>query len=690
MSSRRRILITAALPYANGPMHLGHMVEYIQTDIWARFQRARGHETWFAWADDAHGTPIMLNARAQGITPEALIEKMGEEHQADFADFGLSHDHFGSTHSEENRALVERIWQKLKDRGVIHQRSIDQLYDTEKNMFLPDRFIRGQCPKCGAADQYGDSCESCGATYNSPTELIEPRSVVSGSAPELRTTEHYFFQLDAFRDSLAQWVGSDALQDEVANKLSEWFEAGLRDWDVTRDEPYFGFRIPGTEDKFFYVWLDAPVGYLSSFQAICQREGLDFEEWMAPDTDTEMYHFIGKDIIYFHCLFWPAMLEGAGFRRPTAVYAHGFLTVNGTKMSKSRGTFIKARTYLDHLQPDYLRYYYAAKLGSGLADIDLNLEDFVYRVNADLVGKLVNIASRCAGFVHKFGDGRLAGQLPDPELFEDFLATGPDIIDAFENRSYQTAIRHIMALADRANQYVDEHKPWKMAKEEGREEEILAVCTQGINLFRLLMAWLAPVIPFTAERAGEFLGTRLDDWSGLDQPLLDHPIEKFRPLMTRIDSSRIEAMMEDSRESLEATPGAGGETDGAGGETDEDTSPADPKIEPVAETIEFADFARIDLRVARIVNATQVEGADRLLQLELDLGDHSCTVLAGIRGHYEPGELKDRLTVVVANLAPRKMRFGTSEGMVLAASDSDGRPWLLSPDSGARPGMRVK
>ncbi len=677
MASKRKILVTAALPYANGPIHLGHMVEYIQTDIWARFQRARGHETWFAWAADAHGTPIMLNARKQGLEPEALVENMTTEHLRDFGDFGLSHDHYGSTHSAENRDLVEQIWKALNEAEVIDRRSIEQLYDVERKMFLPDRFIRGQCPRCGAADQYGDSCEACGATY-SPTELVEPRSVVSGSEPELRETEHFFFRLDAFGDSLKKWMRSGALQDEVANKLEEWFEAGLRDWDVTRDEPYFGFRIPGTRDKYFYVWLDAPVGYLSSFREICRREGLDFESWMHPDTDTEMYHFIGKDIIYFHCLFWPAMLEGAGMRRPSAVFAHGFLTVNGTKMSKSRGTFIKARTYLDHLQPDYLRYYFAAKLGSGLADIDLNLEDFVYRVNSDLVGKLVNIASRCAGFIHKLGDGRLAPALPDPDLYQEFIQAGEDIAWSFESRNYQTAIRQIMALADRANQYVDEHKPWQMAKEGGRDDEVLAVCTQGLNLFRVLMAWLQPVIPFTAEKAAGFLNTPMNDWQAVEEPLLDHPVEKFSALMTRVDPAAIEAILEDSRESLEAE---GGEA-AAGNKKEEDE---------MEKTIEFDDFARVDLRVARIDKAETVDGADRLLRLHLDVGEGDRrTVLAGIRGHYEPAELEGRLTVVVANLAPRKMRFGVSEGMVLAASHSDGRPWLLSPDSGAEPGMQVK
>ncbi|MEE4329751.1 MAG: methionine--tRNA ligase [Wenzhouxiangella sp.] len=674
MTAKRRILVTAALPYANGSIHLGHMLEYIQTDIWARFQRARGHEVWFAWADDAHGTPIMLQAEKRGLTPTQLIEEASAEHQRDFADFGLSHDHYDSTHSERNRRLVERIWSRLVASGAVATRSIEQFFDPERGMFLPDRFIRGQCPRCGAEDQYGDSCESCGATYD-PTELVDPRSVVSGARPVVKETEHYFVTLETFRDSLSRWVRSGALQDEVANKLEEWFGEDLRDWDVTRDAPYFGFAIPGTPDKFFYVWLDAPVGYLASFQAICEREGLDFEAWMAPDTDTEMHHFIGKDIIYFHCLFWPAMLEGAGMRRPTSVHAHGFLTVNGAKMSKSRGTFIKARTWLDELHPDYLRYYFAAKLGSGLADIDLNLEDFRARVNADLVGKLVNIASRSAGFIHKLGGGRLASELPDPELYRRFLDQHDDIVADFEKRNYQLAVRRIMALADEANRYIDEHKPWALAKEEGRADEVLAICTQCINLFRVMMIWLAPVIPDTASRAEAFLASPLDRFDRIYQPLLDHSIERFQALLKRVESDQIDRVLEASRESLEAAQAP--------------SQPA-PAVEPEqTETIEFAEFSRIDLRVARIVSAETVDGADRLLRLAVDLGGQTRQIFAGIRGHYEPPELVGRLTVVVANLAPRKMRFGVSEGMILAASEDDGRPYLLAVDSDAEPGMKV-
>ncbi len=677
MSQPRRILVTAALPYANGSIHIGHMLEYIQTDIWARFQRARGHEVHFAWADDAHGTPIMLHAEKHGLSPEQLIEKMHAEHLQDFDDFGLSYDNFSSTHTSTNRMLVERIWNALKERDVVATRTIEQFFDTERNMFLPDRFIKGGCPRCGAEDQYGDSCEVCGATYE-PTELVDPRSVVSGSTPVMKSTEHYFVSLSEFQDSLKSWMRSGALQDEVANKLEEWFADGLRDWDVTRDAPYFGFRIPNTDDKFFYVWLDAPVGYLGSFHELCERKDMDFEEWMNPESDVEMHHFIGKDIIYFHCLFWPAMLEGAGFRRPDGVYAHGFLTVNGTKMSKSRGTFIMARTWLDHFEPDYLRYYFAAKLGSGLADIDLNLEDFRYRVNSDLVGKLVNIASRSAGFIRKLGGGKLAAELPDPELYQRFVAEHDAICADYENRNYHSAVRRIMALADEANRYIAEHQPWVLAKEPGNEEKVIAICTQGLNLFKLLMTWLSPVIPFTADKAGQFLNTRLDEFSTIDQPLLDHEINKFKPLIQRVEEEQTDKLLAASRESLAAAEGSA------------DTAGEKKGKKEKSNMIQFDEFIKVELRVARIEKAEEVEGADKLLRLDLDLGElGKRQVLAGIRKHYRPEELNGRLTVVVANLEPRKMRFGVSEGMVLAASGDDGRPFLLSPDSGAEPGMRI-
>ena len=672
--TKRQILVTSALPYANGAIHLGHMLEYIQTDIWARFQRSRGHECYFAWADDAHGTPVMLWARNEGKPPEELIDMMNEQHKGDFRDFGISFDNYTSTHSEYNRRIVEQIYANLEAGGHIARRDIEQLYDEEEGMFLPDRFIRGTCPKCKTPDQYGDSCESCGGTY-APTELIEPRSAVSGSTPVMRKSEHYFFRLSEFEEQLKQWMGSGALQPEIANKLQEWFTEGLRDWDISRDAPYFGFRIPGTEDKFFYVWVDAPVGYAASFMELCEREGLDFDHWWKAGSTTELHHFIGKDIVYFHTLFWPAMLMGAGFRTPTAVYAHGFLTVDGAKMSKSRGTFIKARTYLDHLHPDYLRYYYAAKLGAGTGDIDLNLDDFVQRVNSDVVGKVVNIASRCAGFIARRFDGRLSADLPQPELLERFVAAQEAIATDYETRNYQSAIRRIMALADEANRYIDEEKPWVQIKEKGRESHVQAVCSQGLNLFRVLMAYLAPVLPFTAAKASGFLGVDLSDWSLLGQPMLDVEVNAFQPLLMRVDPVKVEAVVENSRESLQ--PAAAAE------------EPAAPPVEPIADEIEIGDFARVDLRVARIVSAEQVPEAKKLLKLTLDIGSETRTVFAGIKSAYEPGQLEGRHTVMVANLKPRKMRFGVSEGMVLAAGPGGDDLYILEPDEGARPGQRV-
>jgi methionyl-tRNA synthetase len=671
----RKILVTSALPYANGAIHLGHMLEYIQTDIWARFQRAQGNECYFAWADDAHGTPVMLWARAEGKSPEELIDMMNAEHKTDFRDFGISFDNYSSTHSEFNRQQVESIYLRLEENGYIDRRPVKQLYDEQEGMFLPDRFIRGTCPKCGTEDQYGDSCESCGSTY-SPTDLIAPRSAVSGSTPVLKESEHHFFRLSDFEQPLKEWMASGALQPEISNKLQEWFTDGLRDWDISRDAPYFGFRIPGTEDKYFYVWVDAPVGYLASFRELCEREGMDFNAWLAPDTQTEMHHFIGKDIVYFHTLFWPAMLMGAGIRKPTAVYAHGFLTVEGAKMSKSRGTFIKARTYLDHLNPDYLRYYFAAKLGPGTSDIDLNLEDFVNRVNADVVGKVVNIASRCAGFIQRKFDGQLSAELPKPALYADFITEREAIAADFEGRNYQAAVRRIMALADEANRYIDEEKPWQQIKQEGLEDHVQAVCTQGINLFRVLITYLAPVLPFTASKAEEFLGQDVHRWDTLDQPLLGRKINTFQPLLTRIDPIKIAAMVEDSRESLQATssaPDAGKE----------------PEIEPLADEITIDDFQKVDLRIARIVAAEVVPEAEKLLRLTLDIGSETRTVFAGIKSAYDPATLVGRHTVMVANLKPRKMRFGTSEGMVLAAGPGGNDLYILQPDEGATPGMRV-
>jgi methionyl-tRNA synthetase len=672
---QRQILVTSALPYANGAIHLGHMLEYIQTDIWARFQRARGHECYFAWADDAHGTPVMLWARAEGKSPEELIDRMNEEHKTDFRDFGISFDNYSSTHSEYNREMVEFIYRQLDASGHIERRNIKQLYDEQEGMFLPDRFIRGTCPKCGTEDQYGDSCEACGSTY-APTDLINPRSAVTGSEPVMKESEHYFVRLADFEEPLKQWMSTGALQPEIANKLQEWFTDGLRDWDISRDAPYFGFRIPGTEDKYFYVWVDAPVGYIASFRELCDREGLDFDAWWGPDSTAEVHHFIGKDIVYFHTLFWPAMLMGAGLRTPTAVYAHGFLTVDGAKMSKSRGTFIRARTYLDHLNPDYLRYYFAAKLGPGTADIDLNLEDFVQRVNADVVGKVVNIASRCAGFIQRRFDGRLSAQLPRPELYQAFVTAREEIALDFEQRNYQAAIRRIMTLADEANRYIDEEKPWVQIKQAGREEQVQAVCTQGINLFRVLITYLAPVLPFTAQRAGAFLDVETNDWSSIEEPLLDRPVNTFQPLLTRVDPVKVAAVVDASKESLQAVTADAAQDSG-------------PAVEPLADEITIEDFAKVDLRVARIVTAESVPDADKLLKLTLDIGNETRTVFAGIKSAYDPATLVGRLTVMVANLKPRKMRFGTSEGMVLAAGPGGKDIYILEPDEGAIAGQRV-
>ena len=673
MPNNRRILVTSALPYANGPIHLGHLVEYIQTDIWVRFQKMCGHTCWYVCADDTHGTPIMLKAQEEGITPEELIGRMGEEHRADFADFEIGFDCYYTTHSPENRALAEEIYRRLKDRGYIEARTITQLYDPVREMFLPDRFIKGECPRCGAKDQYGDSCEVCGATY-SPTDLKNPVSAVSGAKPVEKETEHFFFKLSAFTDFLRQWVHEPGhLQPEVAHKVDEWLQAGLRDWDITRDAPYFGFEIPDAPGKYFYVWLDAPIGYMASFRHLCRERGLDFDEYWGPDSTAELYHFIGKDIIYFHALFWPAMLHGAGFRTPSAIYAHGFLTVNGEKMSKSRGTFIKARTYLEHLDPQYLRYYFAAKLGPGVDDIDLNFEDFTQRVNADLVGKVVNIASRCAGFIRKRFDNRLADFLVDPDLFVGFLDAGGEIARLYERREFGKAMREIMALADTANQFIDDRKPWVIAKDPARDDELQAVCTQGLNLFRILISYLKPVLPRLAREAEAFLNIGDQSWPDVaTQPVLDHRINDFKPLLLRVDPDKIQAMIEASRESLAPVP-------------------AEPvAAEPIAPEIDYADFAKVDLRIARIVRAENVEGADKLLKLTVDLGGETRTVFAGIKAAYDPKSLEGRLTVVVANLKPRKMRFGVSEGMVLAAGPGGKEIFLLSPDEGARPGMRVK
>ncbi|WP_031564837.1 methionine--tRNA ligase [Rheinheimera texasensis] len=677
----RKILITSALPYANGPIHLGHLLEYIQTDIWSRFQKARGHQCYYVCADDAHGTPIMLKAQQLGLTPEQMIAQTAVEHQADFAEFLIGFDNYHSTHSSENQAFASEIYTKLDAGGYIKRRSISQLFDPEKQMFLPDRFVKGDCPKCGALDQNGDSCDVCGATY-SPTELKNPKSVVSGATPVLKDSEHYFFDLPAFEQMLQDWTRGGALQSEMANKLQEWFKDGLQQWDISRDAPYFGFEIPGAPGKFFYVWLDAPIGYLASFKNYCDKTSIDFNQFWQLDSDAEVYHFIGKDIIYFHSLFWPAMLHGAGYRKPTSVFAHGFVTVNGAKMSKSRGTFIKARTYLEHLNPEYLRYYFASKLTSGIVDLDLNLEDFAQKVNADLVGKVVNIASRCASFISKKFNGTLSANLAEPELFAEFIAQGDSIAASFEEREYARAIRDIMALADKANQYIDAKAPWVLAKDDSKQQETHDVCTMGINLFRVLMHYLKPVLPAMAREVEAFLNSELR-WDNYQQPLLNHAVNPFKALMQRVDPVKVQAMVDASKDNLQATAAPAAQAAAT-------QTAAAAELEPIAPTINIDDFAKLDLRIAKIVSAEHVEGADKLLRLQLDLGNEQRQVFAGIKAAYQPEQLVGRLTVMVANLAPRKMKFGMSEGMVMAAGPGGSEIFLLSPDDGATPGMRVK
>jgi methionyl-tRNA synthetase len=674
--SVRKILVTSALPYANGPIHLGHLVEYIQTDIWTRFQKMRGHECYYVCADDTHGTPIMLRADREGITPEQLIAQVEQAHRADFDAFGVAFDHYHSTHSAENKTLSAQIYQQLRASGHISQRSITQAFDPVKQMFLPDRFIKGECPKCGAADQYGDNCEACGATY-SPMELKNAVSAISGEKPIEKDSEHYFFNLDHFSEMLSEWTSAGHLQPEVSNKMAEWLNNGLQDWDISRDAPYFGFEIPDAPGKYFYVWLDAPIGYMASFKALCDKKGLVFDDYWQQNSTAELYHFIGKDIIYFHALFWPAMLYGAGYRTPSAIFAHGFLTVNGEKMSKSRGTFIQARTYLDHLNPEYLRYYFAAKLSAGVDDIDLNFDDFSQRVNADLVGKVVNIASRCSGFITKRFEGMLSSECAEPELFQAFIDSNTSIADLYEKREFGKAMREIMALADRANQYIDDKKPWLMAKEDGMDADLHAVCSMAINLFRVLVAYLRPVIPHLAQESEAFLNIDAQEWPTHAHPLINHRINAFTPLMTRVEPDKIAAIIEASKEHLEKTPATV-------------SAPAQVAIEPIADTIDIDDFAKIDLRIARIVDAQSVEGADKLIQLTVDLGGETRTIFAGIKSAYAPEALIGRLTVVIANLKPRKMRFGTSEGMLLAAGPGGQDIWILSPDEGASPGMRIK
>ncbi|MDB4281576.1 methionine--tRNA ligase [Paraglaciecola sp.] len=680
----RKILVTSALPYANGSIHLGHLLEHIQTDIWTRFQRMRGHSCYSVCADDAHGTPVMLKAQQLGITPEQMVAQTRDEHHQDLMDFGVNYDNYHVTHSDENKELCELVYNRLDDAGFISKRVISQLYDPEKKMFLPDRFVQGTCPKCDAQDQNGDSCDVCSATYD-PTELKNPRSVVSGAEPVLRDSEHYFFDLPQFQDMLQNWLQSGAVQPEIANKLKEWFEEGMQQWDISRDAPYFGFEIPNAPGKFFYVWVDAPVGYMASFKNLCDRtNGLNFDEYWNKDSDAELYHFIGKDITYFHCLFWPAMLEGAGFRKPTGVNVHGFVTVNGAKMSKSKGTFIKGRTYLDHLNPEYLRYYFASKLSDAVSDIDLNFEDFAQKVNSDLVGKVVNIASRCASFITKRFDGKLSSNVLEPALVAEFHQAEASIAQAFEKRQYHKAVREIMALADKANQFIDTNAPWVTIKDETKQQFTHDVCSLGINLFRILVVYLKPVVPSLAAQSESFLNDQLT-WESSQSVLTDHPINKFKALMQRVDMDKVSAMIEDSKENLEALNLQNNNQQQA------QLAPKSPlTTDPIAETISFEEFAKIDLRIARIVKAEHVEKADKLLRLELDLGGETRQVFAGIKSAYKPEDLEGKLTVMVANLAPRKMRFGMSEGMVLAAGPGGEDIWILEPHEGAQPGMKVK
>ncbi len=673
-ANQRKILATCALPYANGSIHLGHMLEHIQADVWVRYQRLRGNIVNFICADDAHGTPIMLKAQQLGIEPEAMIAEMQKEHETDFSGFNISFDNYHSTHSDENRELASYIYTQLKESGFIHSRSISQLFDPEKEMFLPDRFVKGTCPKCHAEDQYGDNCDVCGATY-STTDLINPKSAVSGATPIMKDSVHFFFDLPQFESMLKTWTTSGALQDEVANKMNEWFESGLQQWDISRDAPYFGFKIPGETGKYFYVWLDAPIGYMGSFKNFCAKNSnIDFEEYWKKDSTTELYHFIGKDIVYFHSLFWPAMLEGAGFRKPNNVFVHGYVTVNGAKMSKSKGTFIKASTYLKHLDPECLRYYYTAKLNNRIDDLDLNLDDFIQRVNSDIVNKVVNLASRNAGFITKRFDGQLSDQCIEPALYAEFANAATRIGALYENREFSRAIREIMTLADKANQYIDEKAPWVLAKQEDKEKELHDICSMGVNLFRVLMTYLKPVMPALTERTEAFLNDTLS-WDALKAPLVAHKINPFKALFNRIDPKHVESMIEASKEDIG---------------TEQKKIMQTPLLkEPIAEEIDFNDFAKVDLRVAKIVACEAVPKADKLLKFQLDIGGETRQVFSGIKSAYKPEDLIGKYTVLVANLAPRQMKFGLSEGMILAAGPGGKDLWLLEPHEGAEAGMRI-
>ena len=684
-------LVTTALPYANGPLHLGHLVGYIQADIWVRARRLAGGTAHFVCADDTHGTPIMLAAEKAGLSPEQFIAEIQAGHEADFAAFGVAFDHYDSTHSPHNRAFTERVYAALQARGSIAVRTINQMFDPEKQMFLPDRYIKGSCPSCKTADQYGDNCENCGATY-APTELIDPVSVVSGAKPVLKESEHYFFKLGDYTQFLNDWLQGDVAHESIKTKLREWLDAdgGLRDWDISRDAPYFGFPIPGAPGKYFYVWLDAPIGYLSSFQALCQREGLDFNAFLDAarnaNNETELHHFLGKDIVNFHGLFWPAMLNGAGLRAPTKLHVNGYLTVNGAKMSKSRGTFVMARSYLDAgLQPEALRYYFAGKSGSGVADLDLNLDDFVAKVNADIVGKFVNIASRCAGFINTRFDGLLADNLPDAATYAQFENEFKAIRQSYLEGETAQVLRQIMALADIANRYIDEQKPWVLAKDSDQSGALHGVCTQALNLFRVLAVALKPILPQVATQAEAFLNAPILQWTDFNAPLLDHRIAAYSPLFTRIDPKNIQTMIDASKDTTAAAPAA-------------DAKPAkaaEPKKATVAETtpgtIGIDDFAKLDLRIGTVLECGLVDGSDKLLRFLLDAGPlGQRQIFSGIRGSYgEPEKLIGRKVVFIANLAPRKMRFGVSEGMILSAGGDDGL-YLLDADDGAQPGHPVK
>jgi len=681
--SQRKILVTSALPYANGSIHLGHMLEHIQTDVWVRFQKLRGNQCTAVCADDAHGTAIMIKADKNGETPEQLIEGVRQEHMADFNDFMIGYDNYHSTHSEENRELSSHIYKTLRDNDKIAVRSIVQAFDPEKEMFLADRFIKGTCPKCKAEDQYGDNCEVCSATYTA-MEMINPVSVYSGATPVEKESEHYFFKLPEFQAFLAEWTRSGTLQDQVANKLAEWLDSGLQEWDISRDAPYFGFEIPDAPGKYFYVWLDAPIGYMASFKNLCDRtDGLNFDDYWAKGSDTELYHFIGKDIINFHALFWPAMLECAGYRTPTAVNAHGYVTVDGKKMSKSRGTFIKARTYLNHLDPQYLRYYFSAKLNATPDDIDLNLEDFIQRVNSDVVGKVVNIASRTASFINKKFDNQLATEVSEAEMIQSFIDAGDMIADCFENREYSKGIREIMRLADVANTYIADQAPWVLAKNEETLPKVQEVCTVSLNLFSILATYLKPILPDMVADAEAFLGKELT-WDNREELLFGKSVNKFKALMARIDQKQVDAMIEEGRAeaALEAAANESQKT----AEKEEQT---ELSKDPIADEIQFDDFAKVDLRIALIAKAEHVEKANKLLKLTLDLGGETRVVFSGIKSAYKPEDLEGKHTVMVANLAPRKMKFGLSEGMVLAAGPGGDELWLLEPHAGAKPGMRV-